>query len=179
MADPFVGEIRVFGFNFAPRGWAACDGSLVAIQQNSTLFAVIGTIYGGNGTSTFALPNLQGRAAMHWGSPLGLSQTDIGQAQGSESITLTSSQLPVHTHILQGGTPTAVPGAQAVATPSSTALLSSSAPGFAYAPTTTPPVPFSPVAITSTGGNQPHLNAQPRLAMMYCIALEGLFPSRN
>lgn len=179
MADPFLGEIRIVGFSYPPRGWAVCDGGLIAIQQNSALFSILGTTYGGNGTTTFGLPNLQGNAAMHWGTTPGLTPTVIGQIQGTDTVTLTSSQLPTHTHILQGGTPNAAPGAQAVATPSPTALLSNSNPQLAYAPSATPPVAFSPVAITATGGNQPHSNAQPRLAMLYCIALEGIFPARN
>lgn len=179
MAAPFIGEIRIFGFTFPPRGWKVCDGGTIPIQQASALYAILGTTYGGNGTTTFNVPNLQGNAAMHWGSGPGVATTVIGQVQGADTVTLTTAQLPTHTHVLQGGTPTAAPGTQAVATPSPTALLSRSAPGFAYAPDATPPVPFAPQAITQSGGNQPHPNAQPRLAMLYCIALEGIFPARN
>ena len=178
MADPFIGEIRIVGFSYPPRGWAVCDGGLIAIQQNPALYSILGTTYGGNGTTTFGLPNLQGNAAMHWGSPPGLTPTVIGEVQGSDTISLTSSQLPTHTHILQGGTATGSTG-QLTATPGPTALLSTSNPQLAYAPDATPPVAFAPQAITQAGGNQPHSNAQPRLAMLYCIALEGIFPARN
>ncbi len=178
MADPFIGEIRIFGFNYAPRGWAVCDGGTIPIQQNSALFAVLGTTYGGNGTTTFGLPNLQGKAAMHWGSAPGLATTVIGEVQGSDTVTLTTPQIPTHTHIVQGGTAVGSTG-QLIATPGPTALLSTSNPQLAYAPDAVPPVAFAPQAITQSGGNQPHSNAQPRLAMLYCIALEGIFPSRN
>ncbi len=179
MADPFIGEIRIFGFNYAPRGWALCDGGTIPIQQNSALFAVIGTTYGGNGTTTFGLPNLKGNAAMHWGSAPGVATTVIGQVQGSDTVTLTTAQLPTHTHVFQGGTAVGSTG-QLIATPGPTVLLSTSNPQLAYAPATaTPSVTLAPQAITQTGGNQPHSNAQPRLAMLYCIATEGIFPARN
>ena len=116
MADPFIGEIRIFGFSYAPRGWAVCDGGLLQIAQHSAVYAILGTTYGGNGTTTFALPNLQGKAAMHWGTTPGLAPTVIGQVQGSDTVTLTTAQLPTHTHIFQGGV--AAGGAsQLVATP--------------------------------------------------------------
>ena len=178
MSQPFLGEIRIVAFSYPPRGWALCDGGLLAIQQYAALYSILGTTYGGNGTTNFALPNLQGRAAMHWGSGPGLSTTTIGEVQGSDTVALTSAQLPTHTHILQGGTATA-PGTQLVATPSPTALLSLSNPLLAYAPTASPAVPFAPQAITPSGGAQPHTNAQPRTALLYCIALAGIFPSRN
>ena len=179
MADPFVGEIRIFAFSFAPRGWAVCDGGTVAIQQNAALFSILGVTYGGNGTTNFNLPNFQGRAAMHWGAPPGLSPTNIGQVQGSDTVTLTSQQLPMHTHLLQGGTVASGGGSQQTATPSPTAMFSLSNPLLAYAPDPTPPVSFAPQAIMPAGGGQPHSNAQPRTALLYCIALEGIFPSRN
>lgn len=178
MADPFIGEIRVFGFSVAPRGWAVCDGGLLQIAQHSAVYAILGTTYGGNGTTTFALPNLQGKAAMHWGTTPGIAPTVIGQVQGSDTVTLTTTQLPTHTHIFQGGL-AAGAGSQLVATPSPTALVSASNPQLAYAPDAVPPVAFSPQAITQSGGGQPHSNAQPRLAMLYCIALEGIYPARN
>ena len=179
MADPFIGEIRAVAFTYPPRGWALCDGGLLSIQQYSALFAVLGTTYGGDGSTTFGLPNLQGNAAMHWGSGPGLSTTVIGEVRGADTVTLTSPQLPMHTHILQGGTVAAGGGSQQVAAPSPTALYSLSNPQLAYAPDANPPVAFAPQAITPAGGNQPHSNAQPRIALLYCIALEGLFPTRN
>jgi len=179
MSQPFVGEIRIVAFSYPPHGWALCDGATMPIQQYTALFSILGTTYGGNGTTTFALPNFQGRAAMHWGSGPGLSTTAIGQAQGSDTVTLTAQELPAHTHILQGGTVVAGDGSQQTATPSSAALYSLSNPQLAYAPDANPPVPFAPQAITQTGGNQPHYNAQPRTALLYCVALEGVFPSRN
>lgn len=177
MADPFLGEIRIFGFTYAPSGWAVCDGGLLSIQQYSALYSLLGITYGGNGTSNFALPNLQGKAAMHWGTGAGLTPTTLGQVQGADTVTLTVQQLPVHAHMLQAGTVAAA--AQLTATPSPTAMYSISNPLLAYAPDPTPPVTFAPQAIMPSGGAQPHANNQPRLALLYCIALQGIFPARS
>ena len=178
MADPYIGEIRAFAFNFAPRGWAFCDGALLAIPQYTALFSVLGTIYGGNGSSTFGLPDMRGRGAMHWGSGAGLTQRVPGEMFGEDSVTLTSSQIPAHIHILNGGTITGT-STQKVAVPTSQAMFSTSAPGSAYFTDATPAVPFSPKAIGVSGGSQPHANNQPRLSLNFCISLSGIFPSRN
>jgi len=178
MAEPYIGEIRCFGFNFAPIDWAFCNGQLMSIAQNQALFSIIGTTYGGDGVSTFALPNLQGRVPMHWGTSPGFN-TVIGEVQGTTTVTLTSQQIPLHNHAVTaaqvGGT------GEEVASPSSSAYLgNSTGHNLAYikAPTTFD-APFSPRAIGPAGGSQPHENMQPYLALNFCIALFGIFPSRN
>lgn len=178
MSEPFIGEIRIFGFNFPPYGWAFCDGSLVAIQHNSALFSILGTTFGGNGTSTFALPDLRGRAPMHWGDGPALTPRVIGESFGEDSVTLLQTEIPAHTHQLQG----ALPGdaaSQLVGTPTALANFSINPMSNAYQATLSPPVPFSPRAIGITGGSQPHANNQPRSSLNFCIALQGIFPSRN
>jgi len=181
MADPFLGEIRCFGFNFAPIGWAKCNGQLLSIADNSALFAILGTTYGGDGQTTFALPNLQGQVPMHWGSGPGGFNTTIGEVQGVTAVTLTTAQIPAHTHVL---TAAAIPVGnefQRTDTPSATTYLSESAnPDAAYNNTPSSiTAAFASNALSTVGGSQPHDNMQPYLALNFCIALEGIFPARN
>jgi microcystin-dependent protein len=171
MSEPFVAEIRMFGGNFAPVQWAMCNGQILSISQNTALFSLIGTYYGGNGTSNFALPNLQSRAPMHQGQGVGLSQRVLGEADGTETVTLISTELPGHTHGVM-----AVSSAGTQTTPvnnswasSTTRPYSNQAPNAAMAPGT----------LGSTGGNQPHDNRQPYLAVTFIICLFGVYPSRN
>ena len=181
MAQQFLGEIRCFGFNFQPFGWALCDGRLLQISQNTALFSLIGTFYGGNGTTTFGLPDLRSRAPMHWGNQGGFSgSTVIGEAQGTETVTLISGQLPVHTHAVT--TEFLPPGgaAQRVATATSSASIGTSYPNAIYkASSPTPDTAFANSTIGVAGGSQPHDNMQPYLTLNFCIALTGVFPARN
>jgi microcystin-dependent protein len=182
MSNQYIGEIRPFGFTFAPMAWAFCDGQLMSIAQNSTLFAVIGTTYGGDGQSTFALPDLRGRASMHQGTGPSLTPRVIGQAFGTPNVTLIASQMPAHTHTINAAQPALSGQGLLTGTPGSTALLSDSAPpgkawhGEASVP---PYVNFSNKAISPQGGSLPHDNLQPFLAVNFCIALEGIFPSQG
>jgi microcystin-dependent protein len=169
--DPFVAEIRIFGFNFAPKGWAFCDGGILPISQNTALFALLGTTYGGNGTANFALPNLQGRVPMHPDQGPGLSLYDLGQTVGVETVTLTTSELPAHTHALQG-----VNAAATESDPTGLALALPSTLGAKAYATGTPTGAGAPSSIF--GGGQPHNNLQPSLVLNFCIALQGVFPPR-
>lgn len=173
MSDPFVGEIRMFGGNFAPVGWAFCSGQLVPISENDTLFNLIGTTYGGDGQQTFALPDLQGRIPIHQGQGPGISQNYIiGEKAGVESVTLTSQQIPVHNHALLASTGPAndASGANSVlATPPSIA------PYFAAAPDSN----LGAQSIGAAGGSQPHDNMMPFLTVSFIISLFGIFPSQT
>ena len=176
MSDPFLGEIRIFAGNFAPRGWAQCNGQLLSIAQNSALFALLGITYGGDGQSTFGLPDLRGRVPMNWGQGPGLSPHSIGEASGSETVTLIQTQMPAHTHIAnassQDGNSTAPTGAIWA-----TAVDANNQEGSSYG--TTPNTTMAPAAIGVAGGNQPHPNMQPYLCLTFIIALEGIYPSRS
>jgi len=177
MADPFVAEIRIFPFNFAPKGWAFCDGQLMPISQNTALFSLLGTTYGGDGKSTFALPDLQGSAPMHPGQGPGLSLHDLGEAGGSETVTLLESEIPAHSHA--AGAQTVPLGGVAVPT---NATLSRPASGNLYFDTNTGPpilVPMDPNTLAPAGGDQPHNNLQPYLTFYFNIALQGVFPPRS
>jgi microcystin-dependent protein len=172
MADPFVAEIRIFPFNFAPRGWAWCDGQLMPLAQNTALFSLLGTVYGGDGQSTFALPNLQGAAPMHPGQGPALSLHDLGETGGSDVVTLLQSEIPVHNHTAQGSAGPANlqgPGPDRV-------LGRAGAP--AYHDVLENVVPMSPSVIAPAGGDQPHNNMQPYLTLYFNIALQGVFPPR-
>jgi microcystin-dependent protein len=172
MADPFVAEIRMFGFNFAPRGWATCDGQIMPLSQNTALFALLGTTYGGDGKSTFALPDLQARAPMHPGQGPGLSGHMLGESGGSESVTLDQSQIPAHTHSLQGRAQfgnAPDPTGRVLARPYGGGNLYSESPS---------PTQMSNQALAPSGSSLPHNNMQPYLTMNFCIALQGIFPSR-
>jgi microcystin-dependent protein len=174
MSDPFVAEIRIFAGNFAPTGWAFCNGQLLPLSQNTALFSLLGTTYGGDGKSTFALPDLQGRAPMHPGQGPGLSLRDLGEPGGQPSVTLLESELPSHTHAkLALNTPATL------SAPSNTAVLARSVNGNAYTVTGAPDASLAPTAIQPAGGSQPHDNMQPYLVLNFIIALQGVFPPRS
>lgn len=179
MSDPYIGEIKMVGFDFAPYGYAFCDGRTLPLNQYQTLFAVVQTTYGGDGRTNFMLPNLQARAPMGQGVGPGLTARPPGQVIGDAAVTLTEPQLPPHTHQLNGGTIATPTPAQNVATPTSSALFALSAPNAVYSATTTSLQQMSPSAIGPAGGGQPHENRQPFLAVNFAIALTGIFPSRN
>jgi len=174
MADPFVAEIRIYPFNFAPTGWAFCDGQLLPVSQNTALFSLLGTTYGGNGTSTFALPNLQDRAPMHPGQGSGLSLRVLGQEGGAETVTLLASEIPVHTHTL---TAQGAPGD--TSSPDNAAYARAIGATPYDAPPAGPQVAMAPEAIAPVGGDLPHNNMQPFLTLNFSIALQGIFPPRS
>ncbi|MGH8570257.1 MAG: phage tail protein [Gammaproteobacteria bacterium] len=174
MADPFVAEIRIFPFNFAPRGWAWCDGQLLPLSQNTALFSLLGTTYGGNGKSNFALPDLQGRAPMHPGQGPGLSLHDLGETRGSDTVTLLGSEIPAHTHAMRASSDDGD-----LKNPLPSRSLARSVGGFAYQSTTTGLQAMAPEALPPAGGDQPHNNLQPYLTFYFCIALQGVFPPRT
>ena len=173
MAEPFLGELRLMSFTFPPRNWALCDGQTMSIAQNQALFALLGTMYGGNGQTTFALPDLRGRVPIHRDQQGIYPQGDM---EGEEQVTLSLSQMPAHNHSFLGGNILSV----AVA-PNGITILTNPAPAATaalYGADTTPTA-LNPLAISTIGGNQPHNNMQPFLTMQYCIALSGIFPARN
>ncbi|HWS55462.1 MAG TPA: tail fiber protein [Pyrinomonadaceae bacterium] len=177
MADPFVAEIRIFPFNFAPKGWAWCDGQLMPLSQNTALFSLLGTTYGGNGKSNFALPDLQGRAPMHPGQGPGLSLHDLGETGGSETVTLLESEIPAHSHLMRASgdpadTNSPAGGSAMVSKPFGRG-------NNMFVTTNTPLVMMNPVALAPAGGDQPHNNMQPYLTFFFCIALQGVFPPRG
>jgi microcystin-dependent protein len=174
MADPFVAEIRIFPFTFAPKGWAWCDGQLLPLSQNTALFSLLGTTYGGNGKSNFALPDLQGRAPMHPGQGPGLSLHDLGEAGGSETVTLLQSEIPAHSHALNAQVP---PGDTNLPTATAIARAVGAAPYLP--PAGAALVSMAPQALAPAGGDQPHNNMQPYLTFYFCIALQGVFPPRT
>jgi microcystin-dependent protein len=175
MADPFVAEIRIFPFNFAPKGWAFCDGQLLPLSQNTALFSLLGTTYGGDGKSNFALPNMQGNAPMHPGQGPGLSLHDLGETGGSQTVSLLESEIPVHSHVMHAsGDPAdnnVVTNAMAAKPLGRGNNLYTTASGALVT------MNFS--AITPAGGDQPHNNMQPYLTLSFCIALQGVFPPRT
>ncbi len=164
MSTPFLSEIRLMSFNFAPKGWAFCNGQLMPINQNQPLFALLGTTYGGDGRLTFALPDLRSRVPMHVGS-----NYSLGQRGGEDSHTLTLNELPSHTHSLQAN-----PSSGTTGVPSGNVLASAAA----YSPSSST-TPFNASSISTVGGSQAHGNDQPYLVLTYCIALQGIFPSRS
>lgn len=177
--EPFLGEIKMWGGNFAPRGFAFCNGQLLSIAQNTALFSLLGTTYGGNGQTTFGLPNLQCRIPMHWGSGGGLTPRTLGEVSGTESVNLTTLQIPAHIHPLlasnaQAGNNKLTPQGNFIAVPtdpnSGTTLNAFSA---------TANEVMNPTAVGTAGGSQPHDNMPPYLCVSFIIALEGIFPSRN
>lgn len=172
MADPFIAEIRIFPFNFAPKGWAFCDGQILPISQNTALFSLLGTTYGGDGESTFALPNLQGRTPVGHGQGPGLSVRDLGERGGTETVTLLNSEIPTHTHTLTAST-----GDATQSTPDAALLATGITVGM-YAPPG-PTVTLAPTTMSSPGAGQPHENAMPSLVFYFCIALQGVFPPRT
>jgi len=171
MAQPYVGEIRMFGGNFAPAGWMLCDGQLLPISENETLFQLIGTTYGGDGESTFALPNLQSRIPIHMGQGAGLTNRTLAEAAGVESVTLTTQQIPIHTH--------AVLASQTKGTDNlpSNNVMASQAPVTVFKPSAVAPgLAMNAASVTPAGGNQPHDNMHPFLCINFIISLYGLFP---
>ena len=173
MSEPFIGEIRMVGFNFAPRNWAFCNGQLLAIQQNTALFSLLGTTYGGNGVTTFALPNMQSRVPIHQGQGPGLSPYVIGQAGGTETVQLITANLPSHNHALAASS-----GAATSLTPAGNYLgVVSRATTPPYA--TTGGATMNAAAIGNTGSGTAHANLQPYLCVNFIIATAGIFPSRN
>ncbi len=182
MGTPFLSEIKIITWNYAPKGWALCNGQLLPINQNQALFSLLGTSYGGNGQTTFALPDLRTRAAMHVGD----SHNVQGEAAGTTSVTLSISQLPTHNHFVNANNTNGIAGVAGI-TPSNTkvtaqALVSIQGGGTQPAQiygTGNPSGAMNPATIGNTGGSQPHENRQPYLALNFCIALIGVFPSRN
>jgi microcystin-dependent protein len=174
MADPFVAEIRIFPFNFAPKGWAFCDGQLLPLSQNTALFSLLGTVYGGDGKSNFALPDLQGNAPMHPGQGPGLSLYDLGQAGGTQFVTLLQSEIPTHTHALNASN--LLSELQA---PSNAGTLGRSSGTDGYQTNSSASlVPMASQALAVAGGSLPHNNMMPFLTLNFCIALQGVFPQR-
>jgi len=171
--NPFLGQLMLVGFNFCPRGWAEANGQIMAISQNTALFALLGTMYGGNGISTFALPDLRGRTPISQGQGPGLSSYTEGEVGGTESQTLTIQQMPIHTHQAYGSPnpPVALgPGNAEPATQDRVRM---------YAPPSPSDLPMAPQMIAATGGSQPFDNRSPYLALQWCIALTGVFPPRD
>jgi microcystin-dependent protein len=168
VAEPFLGEIRAFGFNFAPRGWAMCNGQLLPIAQNQALFSLLGTTYGGNGQTTFALPDLRGRVPIHMGQGPGLSSKDLGEQAGQEAQTLSVNEMPAHTHAQPASSGEQDTNRPGNAVPARGGVYAGSGDGSTFMDPT-----------TTTGGSQPHNNMQPYLVLNYCIAITGIFPSRN
>lgn len=173
MSEPFLGEIRLFPYNFAPVGWAYCNGQLLSIAQNTALFSLLGTNYGGDGETTFGLPDLRGRAALQQGQGPGLGSYSLGETGGSETVTLAITQIPAHTHTLNASTG---PGSQQ--SPAN-AYLATDATASVANYSTTENTQMAAGAIGSSGGSQPHTNMPPFLTLAYCIALQGIFPPPN
>ncbi|MEO8507625.1 MAG: tail fiber protein [Betaproteobacteria bacterium] len=174
MAEPFLGQVIIGGFNFAPRGYATCDGQLLSISQNTALFSLLGTTFGGNGQTTFALPDLRGRAPLHMGQGPGLSDRTLGEVAGEETHQLINTEMPAHNHLLSTSN-----AGGALGTPSGNFLAASSSNQTAIYRPTADGSALNPQAIGGAGGSQPHNNMQPYLVMNFSIALQGIFPSRN
>lgn len=168
MADPFVAEIRIMTCNFAPTGWAFCNGQILPLSQNTALFSLLGTTYGGNGMSTFALPNVQGRHVMHHGQGPGLSQRQLGETGGSDTVTLLESEMPAHTHTINAVNDSGLQTSPGNALPARAPMYKSSGTLVNMASSTMAP----------TGGSLPHNNRQPYLTLNFCIALQGIYPPR-
>ena len=170
--DPFVAEIRIFPFNFAPKGWAFCDGQIMPISQNTALFSLLGTTYGGDGKSTFALPNMQGNAPMHPGQGPGLSLHDLGETGGSDTVSLLESEIPSHSHNLIASAADGIAGQP-------TSRLWAQGVGVQVWSVGTATTPMADNALAPAGGDQPHNNMQPYLTLNFCIALQGVYPPRT
>lgn len=171
MSEPYVGEIKMFAGGFAPRGWALCDGQLLSVSQNDALFSLLGTIYGGDGRTTFGLPELRGRVPIHWGTGPGLTPRRLGEKAGLENVTLTVNQIPSHTHAMAAST-------EAARTRSAEGLVPAEASGDVYS-TDLSAVNMSTQMVTNTGGGQSHTNLMPFLCVNFIVALFGVYPSRS
>jgi microcystin-dependent protein len=175
VGTPYLGEIKAFSFQFAPKGWALCSGQLLSISQNAALFAILGTTFGGNGTTTFALPNLQSRLAVSFGQGNGLQNWTLGEFQGEQNHTVTINEVPLHTH--QATASAGIAFNQQAAAPGATSFYGRER-GGAYSATTDGST-LHPSVISTVGGSQPHNNSQPSLVLNYSVALVGIFPTRN
>ena len=175
--NPFVAEIRIFAGNFAPSGWATCDGQLLPISQNTALFSLLGTFYGGNGQSTFALPNLQNSVPVHQGQGPGLSQRFLGESGGSEPVTLLTSEIPAHTHTKRAHADD--PADLQAPSPNRVMARSNSGPAAYQMNATANLVPMAPQALAVSGSSLPHNNMQPYLTLTFIIAMQGVFPPRG
>ena len=173
MANPFVAEIRIFPFNFAPKGWAFCNGQLLPISQNTALFSLLGTTYGGDGKSNFALPNMQGSAPMHPGQGPGLSLHDLGETGGSDTVTLLESEIPAHSHGLNAS------NRQGSDQSPLNEMFAGGVGGISQYATPPPIIQLSNNAVAPQGGSQPHNNLMPYLTLNFCIALQGIYPPRT
>jgi microcystin-dependent protein len=173
MADPFVAEIRIFPFNFPPKGWAWCDGQILPLSQNTALFSLLGTTYGGDGKSNFALPDLQGRAPMHPGQGLGLSLHDLGETGGSETVSLLESEIPSHSHAMN------VSSQLGMENFTSGQMFAMGDGINIYGDAASNRVAMADQALAPAGGDQPHNNMQPYLTLYFCIALQGVYPPRT
>jgi microcystin-dependent protein len=169
MTEPFLGELRLFPFNFAPRGWAFCNGQILSIAQNTALFALLGTTYGGNGQTTFALPDLRGRVPISAGQGPGLTSYSLGETGGTETVTLIATQMPAHSHLVNVSNATATSSRPNGNLPAAGGSYTDPGDGSH----------FDAATVAPAGGSQPHENRQPYLTLNWCIALEGIFPSRN
>src|SRR5689334_6983102 len=174
MSDQFVAEIRIFSCDFPPTGWAQCNGQLLPISQNTALFSLLGTTYGGDGKTTFGLPNLQGSAPMFWGQGAGLPDYIIGETGGESGVTLLTTEIPQHTHTLQEGSDNAD-----LKAPSPTRVLARSTNGYLYQSTVANMQPMAFQAVSFQGNNQSHNNMMPSLTLNFCIALQGIYPPRG
>ncbi len=177
MSEPFIGEIRMFAGNFAPRGWAFCNGQLLPIAQNSALFSILGTTYGGDGRTTFALPDLRGRAPMQWGDGPGLTPRPLGEKGGAENVTLIASQMPSHNHVLSASSQQGDQFSPEGNVPAVLLSATTGQPENLYH--ATPNTTMASQALGVTGGSQPHNNMQPFLCVSFIIALVGIFPSHS
>ena len=173
--DPFVAEIRIFPFNFAPKGWAFCDGQILPLSQNTALFSLLGTTYGGDGKSNFALPNMQGNVPMHPGQGPGLSLHDLGETGGSQTVSLLESEIPSHNHSVGAQTN----ALSAVASPANATLSRPASGNLYFVPGAASLVPMNGNLLAPAGGDQPHNNMQPYLTLNFCIALQGVYPPRT
>jgi microcystin-dependent protein len=182
MSEPFLGQLMIFAGNFAPRGWATCDGQILSIAQNTALFSLLGTTYGGNGQTTFALPDLRGRVPIHQGQGPGLSPYTEGEVGGVESVTLINTQMPSHNHTATNAINAAYGPQSPSDNPAGAVPAGTSGGPQVYAPASDGTV-MNPQTVVTTigiaGGSQPHENRQPYLCILFCIALEGIFPPRN
>ncbi len=174
--DPFVAEIRIFPFNFAPKGWAFCDGQILPLSQNTALFSLLGTTYGGDGKSNFALPDMQGNVPMHPGQGPGLSLHDLGETGGSDTVSLLESEIPSHSHTMMS-----LPAPANRTAPISNSIARVQGTSGPYVPGSPVPAPanMSDNAVAPAGGDQPHNNMQPYLTLNFCIALQGVYPPRT